>query len=248
MSKQELPPLPATEQPLAQVFLKRAEDTDHQLWLTHRHLWVLRGTLRERFLLQEVNQLVFRHRMLLFPVILGGVSLAFSLLAIARESLGPFGLLLFFFASFFFFYYGLNGQRVLSVEMGGMVYDVPLKQTHPHHRDFVNFVNRMVLSTQNGRQWWLRVPEAVLDTEELGMLESPEEGWYWMPAPLPGANPPREQAFVRLDLERVQGKFLPVPGEPPGLKFVGRIPPESVMQVRRPYVMVDTDVEGDQSA
>lgn len=233
MPESNLPTIGSDEHPLAQVYLKSEHEPEYQIWLTHKQLWVLRGGILEKILLNEVVGLEIQQRRLLFPLIGGGISLAFAGLAILQNSLNPFLLLLFFFSAFFFFYFGVTGQRVLTICMASTHYDVPVKEMETHYEGFMNFTNQVVQHTRGGSEWWLHVPQLPEGWEPGLPLDTPKEGWPWMHYPANGHSPSWGSMFLKVELSKMPGQITPTGSPGNGLTYVGHIPTDSILFIYR---------------
>jgi len=234
MSRTLQPSLTVQDKAIAQVFVNSEDQPSQQVWLSHRAVGVMRGGLEEKILLSQIRQVTFQHRKPLLPMIGGGALLAFAALAIYQDRFDPFLLLLFFFGAFFLFYFGVNGYPVMSIEQETSTYDIRLREVQPHHRAFATMVNQVLVHADNGKQWWLWVPYAPLDHQPDATLQTPDAGWAWMSVQQVSQEPPMGSWFVKVDMARAHGHFEPSEEGGKGLRFVGTLPPESIIFVKRP--------------
>jgi hypothetical protein len=127
--------------PVAIVYLQRADDPQNKISLTEDALIVVKGGRRQVFALKEVQTLDFHKRVLLLPLVAGGVLLPFGIAAMFGNFLNPYFVVLLVLAGMYLLYEGLNSRWALTVSCRGASTDIPLESPTQNIRAFAEFVN-----------------------------------------------------------------------------------------------------------
>lgn len=131
----------AWEETLAFCYLQQAGDEKNKSLFTSEHFIVIYRGKVSRFALEEVKEITFNQRRWLLPLIVGGITGSFTLLAIFLNLYNPMPLFILFMVSFFAFYYGWQQHPVLTVTDKVKEHDFPLKYISSNLKAFIHFVN-----------------------------------------------------------------------------------------------------------
>ncbi len=136
------------EEILAFVYLHQEGDERNVCLISANDITLIRRGKKKVVRLKDVRQLSFSKKVLLLPIVLGGVFGPFFLIAILAGYFLPAANLLGFLISIFLFYYGLSGKEGLKVETINDVLEVFLPRISENLKSFVNFANHLVHQSQ----------------------------------------------------------------------------------------------------
>lgn len=130
-----------TSATIATCYLREAGNEQHKTWLSQDHLYLLYKGQLKIFALEEVNQITFNHRKLMFPLVIGGVAACLSLVAIFKLYYNPWIMLSLLTAGCLAAYRGYQGSWVLTIEEQKTHTDFFLDGISPNLRAFVRYAN-----------------------------------------------------------------------------------------------------------
>lgn len=133
---------------LAFVYLLQEGDDKNVCLISPEDISLIYKKKERIFKLKDIRQLSFSKKVLLLPIILGGVFGPFFFIAILGDYFLPPANLLGFLISIFLFYYGLAGKEGLKVETINDVHEVFLPRITENLKSFVNFANHLVHQSQ----------------------------------------------------------------------------------------------------
>lgn len=138
----------AGSNPVASVYLKRSGDEMNKMMLTDSGLVLVYKGKEYAFERESYKGLEVGFRKYLFPLIVGGILLPLSFLAMASNDFNPFYLVLFLLTGFYLLYAGWSGSPVLSVLHEPKDYDFPLFHISDNLKAFIAFANAYMLTAE----------------------------------------------------------------------------------------------------
>lgn len=138
--------------PVASVYLKQSGDEQNKMLLTDRDLVVIYRGKEYVFSHSLFNGLEVGYRKYLFPLIIGGILLPLSFLAIATHDFSPFYLILFLLTGFYLIYTGWSGSPVLSIMYEPKEFDFPLFHISDNLKAFIAFTNAYLLNSADSEE------------------------------------------------------------------------------------------------
>ncbi len=131
------------------VYLGREGDQQNQCLLTaHFLVMVIKGQ-KQYFKLSDLRDIQHYERKLLLPLILGGVILPLSLVALSRDYFDPYIIMLAIFSSLYFIYRGWTGINIVAVNMNSGPEEILISNITDHLRAFIQYVNATLAETEN---------------------------------------------------------------------------------------------------
>jgi hypothetical protein len=135
---------PDSEEAIAVVYLRREGDQSNKCVLTEHYLKVIRKNQIHIFKLSDIQALTIVSKRLLLPLIVGGVVVPLSLLAMFRGDFNPYIIMIAIFAGIYFIYLGYQGVNVLTIGSGSSGANFTLNQSSEHVSEFVNYVSAFI--------------------------------------------------------------------------------------------------------
>ncbi len=122
-------------------------DNRHTAYLTQDALLVqLQNREPQRFERTSIQRIWVRHRFLWLPLVLGGITTPFAIVALIKTTGAFWFLFLLVLIGVFLLYYGYNGSDSLTVSTSVKDYDYFIDQNKPHLKAFVQFVKGQLLN------------------------------------------------------------------------------------------------------
>lgn len=126
-------------------YIYKDKDEGNKCLLTDQHLIVLLRNNEYVFPLNQIIGIQLENRYSMFPLILGGIVLPLSLVAIFKYLYDPWVLIYLLIIGGLSFYMGYIGHPVISVVSRGSIYDtLPLKYISESLRSFLSFTNEAI--------------------------------------------------------------------------------------------------------
>ncbi len=138
----------AGSNPVASVYLKRSGDERNKMMLTDRSLVVIYNGREFAFDRESCKKLEVGYKKYLFPLIVGGILLPLSFLAMAGNDFNPFFLILFLLAGFYLLYAGWSGSPVLTVVQEPKAIDFSLFHISDNLKAFIAFANAYMITNE----------------------------------------------------------------------------------------------------
>ncbi len=168
------------EETIAIAYLREAEDRDNKCMLTSERLKVVyRGKLHG-FERHHIKELGFNHRRLLLPLVSGGITAPFSLLAIFLNLYNPWPLMFMLFLGMALFYLGWQQHPVLTVTDTVKAHDFFLEEISPNLNAFVSFAQQLIFQGSSLLFYALRLDkwEEVKHQEKLNLDMLTEKNYF----------------------------------------------------------------------
>lgn len=130
------------EEIIAFCYLQQIKDEKNKCLLTSERLVVIcRGKIT-RFDLEQIKEVSFNQRRWLLPLIAGGITASFSLLALFLNLYNPWPLFILFLIAALTFYWGWMHHPVFTIQDKVKEHDFPLPYISSNLRSFVSFTNQ----------------------------------------------------------------------------------------------------------
>lgn len=129
------------EKTIALCYLQQADDERNKCLLTSEHFVVIYRGKVARFEHEQIKEVAFNQRRWLLPLIAGGITASFSLLAIFLGLYSLWPLFILFLIAALVFYWGWVYHPVLTVHDQVKEHDFPLSFISQNLRAFIQFTN-----------------------------------------------------------------------------------------------------------
>lgn len=133
------------EETIAFCYLQQTDDQKNKCLLTSEHFVVIYQGKVARFELEQIRGISFNQRRWLLPLVAGGITASFSLLAIFLNLYSLWPLFILFLIASLIFYWGWVYHPVLTVQDKIKEHDFPLSYISNNLSAFVNFTNQYLL-------------------------------------------------------------------------------------------------------
>ncbi|MEM6524911.1 MAG: hypothetical protein AAF693_13995 [Bacteroidota bacterium] len=164
---------------IAQCFLED-RSKNKNCYLSYEKLIVVISGRISKFELADITQLSFKRKLLLLPLVSGGVLAPFSLIAIFNDVLSLWLLLIMFMSGLLLAYYGLEGRNTLSITTKVKEYDYFIDTPSRNLKAFLGFVLR-IRDHKGEPKYYISLPPTLLKRsnavielrEEVELYETP---------------------------------------------------------------------------
>jgi len=153
------------------IYLKEEGNDAHKITLSDQRLIVVKSNKSHKFTRDEVKKLEINHRILLLPIIGGGIIASLSLLAIFEAYQSVFFLLTIFMTSLLLFYYGWQGELVVTIITRIKDFDFKIAGKTDNLEAFINFTNNQISDQSSSwsetKYFYFVVPENKAGLEQI---------------------------------------------------------------------------------
>lgn len=149
---------------IAMSYIARQGDEKNKCFLSKSTLFIkYRGRL-ERYSLASIEDIQFKHKMLLFPMIAGGIIAPLSGLALLNDFGNPWALLSMLVVGLLILYYGYEGSPALSIATNIKEYDYFISKPTPNLLAFAKYARQLYKHGDQGRLFYFQLND---DKKEL---------------------------------------------------------------------------------
>ena len=181
---------------IATAYIGRQGDEKNQCFLSRDKLFIkYRGKITS-FDLSEVKDLLFGHKMLLFPVVVGGIIAPLCLLALIRDFGNVWVVLSGAIAGLLLAYYGYEGSPTLTIVTKIKEFDFFIKGPTPNLKAFFKYGRQIIFFKEKGVLLYFQLPD-----EQIFLLK--ESGHLSISEPIP-------LLYYEETLKNRQGVFLAI--------------------------------------
>lgn len=139
---------------IATSFLTKEGDLKNQCFLSRKSLFIkYRGKI-EDFELEHIKGIQFKHKLLMFPLVAGGIAAPLSALALLNDFGNPWLLLSLLITGIMLIYFGYEGSPSLSVTTKVKDYDFFISTPSPSLRAFVKYARQIYFFGQKGQYFY----------------------------------------------------------------------------------------------
>lgn len=165
---------------IASCHLKEPGDDGNCLLLSTSSLTVIRKGKEKKYALTPLLRLEINHRLLLGPLVGGGLLCSISLIALFTLNEWPMLLLILAMGGLLLIYYGFSGVPVLTLKEDKIRYDIVLSGLNEALPAFVRFFNRLApgltgLVPLSFHAWFLPAADAAAGCEGSLFLDLPAD-------------------------------------------------------------------------
>jgi hypothetical protein len=156
----------------------KSDDEQNKCTLTNERLYIVRKGKHYSFELDEITQVGFKQKKLLFPLILGGVIGSLFLIAGFNFLINIWIALIIGLAGMLLFYYGWVGSQTLVIHTKVKEFDIFIDQVTSPLEAFVALVNaHFILGKSKTLQYFISLTqEAWQEALAKGHLDDPADG------------------------------------------------------------------------
>jgi len=150
---------------IATSYIAKDGDNNNRCFLSKNTLFVKYRGKMEHYSLESVSDIQFKHKLILFPLIAGGVIAPLCLLALLNSIGNPWLLLSGMVAGLLMIYYGYEGTPTLSINSKIKEYDFFIKKPTPNLLAFVKYVRQIYTFGPDGYFFYLdKLPKKEKDS------------------------------------------------------------------------------------
>jgi uncharacterized protein (DUF952 family) len=120
-------------------YLEKANDENNKCYLTNQNLIVIKNGKIHAFPNENIVEISFHHRKLLFLIILGGILVPLTFLLIFRIQYQSWIILLLLFIGILTLYFGYAGRLALTVTTILKEYNIFINEITPNLKAFTDF-------------------------------------------------------------------------------------------------------------
>ncbi len=139
---------------IATSYIAKRSDEKNKCFLSKSTLFIrYRGRL-ERYELSAIKDIQFKHKLLLFPMIAGGVIAPLSALALLNDYGNPWALLSMLVAGLLTLYYGYEGSPTLTITTSVKEFDYFISRPTPNLFAFAKYARQLYKFDDRGRLFY----------------------------------------------------------------------------------------------
>lgn len=151
---------------IAMSYIARDGDEKNKCFLSKNNLFIRHRGRLEKYDLPSIKDIQFKHKMLLFPMIAGGVIAPLSALALLNDYGNPWALLTMLILGLLTLYYGYEGSPALSITTNVKEYDYFISRPTPNLFAFAKYARQLYKFSDKGRLFYFRLSDEQLETLE----------------------------------------------------------------------------------
>lgn len=125
---------------IAQCYILKKGDENNICYLSADNLFIKSKGIVSHFPIDSIMNISFKHKILLMPIIFGGILAPFALIAVFNGYYNVWLMLSLMMGGLAILYYGIEGGQTMSVQTNVKEYDFFLKSVSPNLKSFVSFV------------------------------------------------------------------------------------------------------------
>ncbi|UII29398.1 hypothetical protein LVD15_13490 [Fulvivirga maritima] len=125
---------------IAFCYLRKTNDLKNACFLSKKHLFVKEKGILSPFPLESVQDTSFGHRLILLPLVIGGILTPLSLHALFHHYFNIWLLFSLAFIGVILIYYGIQGTNVFTVHTAIKNYDFFIPSSTVHLKSFSSYV------------------------------------------------------------------------------------------------------------
>lgn len=139
---------------LAFCYIGKEGDDKNICYLTKENLLIRYKSRLSKFSHSEIQGMSFEHKILLFPLILGGIITPLSIHGLLNTFLNPWLLLTCMVSGLFLMYYGWDGSSTMTVKTKIKDYDFFIRQPSSNLKAFAEYVQHYISDDVNARRFY----------------------------------------------------------------------------------------------
>ncbi|MTI22168.1 hypothetical protein E1176_14145 [Fulvivirga sp. RKSG066] len=151
---------------IATSYIARLGDEKNRCFLSKKSLFIKYKGRLEQFDLSDIQELNFKHKLLLLPLILGGILAPFALLALLKDLGNPWLLLSGMVLGILLIYYGYDGTPTLSIATKVKEFDFFIKKPTPNLLAFSKYARQIFTFGEKGSFFYLKVTNDLAEEHE----------------------------------------------------------------------------------
>ncbi|MBL3656399.1 hypothetical protein [Fulvivirga sediminis] len=132
------------ESVIAFCYLRKAKDMKNACFLSKNHLFVKEKGILSPFSLESIQEISFGHRLILLPLVIGGILTPLSLHALFHHYFNVWLLFSLAFIGVLLIYYGVQGTKVLTIHTSIKNYDFFIPSPTVHLKSFSSYVRTFI--------------------------------------------------------------------------------------------------------
>lgn len=157
---------------IATSYIGKEGNENNRCYLSKESLFVRYKGKLEKFDLQEISDIRFKHKLFLMPIVVGGIIAPLCLLALVKAIGNPWLVLSGLVAGLLFIYYGYEGSPTLSILTRVKEYDFFIKKTTPNLLAFTKYARQIFKFGESGALFYLNLSaEDLLQLQDSGKIK-----------------------------------------------------------------------------
>lgn len=170
---------------MAFCYLGKEGDNKNMCYLTKENLLIRYKDKVEPFSHDAIMGISFEHKILLFPLITGGIITPLSIHGLLNTFMNPWALLISMVAGLLLMYYGWEGSSTMTIKTKVKDYDFFIRQASANLKAFAAYVQHYISDDVNARRFYFTTDKAAwhsAKTNELFEVTQPITLYDWKEA------------------------------------------------------------------
>ncbi|GAA0893176.1 hypothetical protein GCM10009122_28550 [Fulvivirga kasyanovii] len=167
---------------LAFCYIGKNGDEKNICYLTKDNLLIKYKNRLESFDHEAIHGISFEHKMLLFPLVLGGIITPLSIHGLLNTYINPWLLLISMVTGLFLMYYGWEGSSSMTIKTKVKDYDFFIRQVSTNLKAFAGYVQHYISDDVNARRFYFITDKAGWENSkgnELFKATKPVDLYNW---------------------------------------------------------------------
>ncbi|UII32503.1 hypothetical protein LVD17_01450 [Fulvivirga ulvae] len=156
---------------LAFCYIGKNGDNKNVCYLTKENLLIRYRNRLESFNHEAINSISFEHKILLFPLVIGGIITPLSVHGLLNTFINPWILLISMVSGLFLMYYGWEGSSTMTIKTKVKDYDFFIRQVSANLKAFAEYVQHYISDDVGARRFYFIVNKTIWEnTKESGLF------------------------------------------------------------------------------
>ncbi|MBL6448671.1 hypothetical protein JMN32_20330 [Fulvivirga sp. 29W222] len=139
---------------LAFCYIGKDGDNKNICYLTKKNLLIKHKNRLESFNHEMIKGISFEHKILLLPLVVGGIITPLSIHGLLNTFINPWVLLISMVMGLLFMYYGWEGSSTITIKTKVKDYDFFIRQTSVNLKAFAEYVQHYISDDINARRFY----------------------------------------------------------------------------------------------
>ncbi|ELR68230.1 hypothetical protein C900_00645 [Fulvivirga imtechensis AK7] len=185
---------------IAFCYIGRSGDENNVCFLTRENLFVRYKKRLTSFNNNSIKEITFEHKLLLFPMVTGGIMAPLSIHALLNSFMNPWLMLSTMIAGLFLMYIGWEGTSTMTVSTNVKDYYFFIKNITPNLISFADYANVFIADNEHGKKFYFLMKRSEWEqTKASGIFKQPQPLLLYNWSDMAGKSHPADQILLAID-------------------------------------------------
>lgn len=145
---------------VAICYIGRSGDENNVCFLSRENLFIRYKKKLNRFDNESIKEITFEHKLLLFPLVAGGIIAPLSIHAMLNSFINPWLVLIMMIFGLFLMYIGWEGTSTITIRTNVKDYFFFIKTITPNLKSFAEYVNFFIADNEHAKKFYFLMEKA----------------------------------------------------------------------------------------